>query len=394
MPAKLTPHIGPWTNTFLPGSRIETHMPKKTIWLIDKLLPLGLTDDTFKPLHHLSVTISAHRDHCMGVSSFNGVTNDDVRDRLDYIYLEIVRRGFKDIPPPEGLLENLADEALHRYPMRFNSQREPVFGSVQPTARDRVSQAETGTGSGMSRLDTELLSAFMTGFHGYGNLQGDYWFIGMEEGGGSTFAEVERRLLCWDQRGRMFVEDLADFHEAFGEQRWFSWRQLQPTWSKLIRLLLRATGEPHDDENVRSYQVDKLGRTAGATCLLELMPLPSQSVEHWQYGAWSDLPSLRSRETYWKALMGPRAARLKDLLVKYHPRIVVFYGREYENLWAAVCPPDTRFQRFQIADNQSWKIAQLDRSIYVLCSHPTARGLSNNYFIAIGRKIRELYRSL
>ena len=368
-------------------------MPKETIRLIDKLVPLGLTDDTFKRLHHLKVTISQHRDHCLGVSSFNRVTNDDVRDRLDYIYREIIRRGFKDTPP-EGLLENLTDEALHRYPMRLNSQRKPVFGSVQPTAPDRASQAETGTEFDASRLDTELLNTFMTGFYGYGNLHGDYWFIGMEEGGGSTFAEIERRLNCWDQRGRMFVEDMAEFHEAFGEKRWFRWRQLQPTWSKLIRLLLRATGKPHDDEDLLSYQVDKLGRSAGVTCLLELMPLPSQSVEHWHYGAWSDLPSLRSRETYLKALMGPRAAKLKELIVAYHPRIAVFYGKAYEDLWTAVCPPDARFQRFHIADNQSWKIAHLDRSTYVLCSHPAARGLSNNYFGDIGRKIRDLDRSL
>jgi hypothetical protein len=44
----------------------------------------------------------------------------------------------------------------------------------------------------------QLLSHFMQTFYGYGNYQGDYWFIGMEEGGGDTWAEVQQRLtyLC------------------------------------------------------------------------------------------------------------------------------------------------------------------------------------------------------
>jgi hypothetical protein len=39
-----------------------------------------------------------------------------------------------------------------------------------------------------------LLQDFMSSFYGYGNFQGAYWFIGMEEGGGDSFEEVSRRL--------------------------------------------------------------------------------------------------------------------------------------------------------------------------------------------------------
>lgn len=31
-------------------------------------------------------------------------------------------------------------------------------------------------------------------FYGYGNYQADYWFVGMEEGGGDTFDKVSKRL--------------------------------------------------------------------------------------------------------------------------------------------------------------------------------------------------------
>ena len=33
----------------------------------------------------------------------------------------------------------------------------------------------------MQKFNDALLSDYMYGFWGYGNLKGDYWFVGMEE---------------------------------------------------------------------------------------------------------------------------------------------------------------------------------------------------------------------
>ncbi len=43
-------------------------------------------------------------------------------------------------------------------------------------------------------LDEELLEDFCGTFAGYGNLDADVWFIGMEEGSGHTEVEIETRL--------------------------------------------------------------------------------------------------------------------------------------------------------------------------------------------------------
>ncbi|MFL7892770.1 MAG: hypothetical protein AB8I56_11970, partial [Anaerolineales bacterium] len=61
-----------------------------------------------------------------------------------------------------------------------------------------------------------LLEDFINRFFGYGNFKGKYWFIGMEEGGGNSLEEINRRLDAWDMRGRREVEDVADYHRAFG----------------------------------------------------------------------------------------------------------------------------------------------------------------------------------
>ena len=39
-------------------------------------------------------------------------------------------------------------------------------------------------------FDDQVLDEFAHQFYGYGNYDGRYWFIGMEEGGGNSFAEV------------------------------------------------------------------------------------------------------------------------------------------------------------------------------------------------------------
>jgi hypothetical protein len=46
------------------------------------------------------------------------------------------------------------------------------------------------------------LSDFIHGFWGCGNPEGDYWFVGMEEGGSDSFEEIHARITQWDRRVR------------------------------------------------------------------------------------------------------------------------------------------------------------------------------------------------
>ncbi len=45
------------------------------------------------------------------------------------------------------------------------------------------------------KQDDGLLWEYMSTFYGYGDYGAGYWFVDMEEGGGNSAAEVERRLL-------------------------------------------------------------------------------------------------------------------------------------------------------------------------------------------------------
>jgi len=363
-------------------------MPQRTVFLIDKLSELGLPNAVFRSLHHLGASMTEHRGYCTGVSSFKANragqrNNDRVRERLDFIYDESRRRGLT-YPIPVDVWEGLAAEAKSRFP-GSSHRRASGYGQTKPDPRPKALADDQRETTG--RLDDSLLSAFMTDFLGYGSPDAKVWFVGMEEGGGDNFTEIERRLSCWEQRGRRQLEDLRAFHEAFGEDRWHCHRKLQRTWSHLIRIYLSANFRSTDEEAVRDYQVERLGRDGGDTLLLELFPLPSQSTSHWRYHAWSTLPALSSRKSYMQKLVRPRIERLRQLLTESHPKAVVFYGTTYRSFWNQLIPTSGRVQRLEVA-GATIELTEHGSTAYAICAHPSARGITGGYFGTLGRKLR------
>jgi len=182
---------------------------------------------------------------------------------------------------------------------------------------------------------------FIERFFGYGTWSAPVWFIGMEEGGGSSLAEVETRIGTWQARGANELEDLAEFHRAIGVTRHFGERPaLQSTWAKLIRVLFGLRGESADTERVRR----QLGRQGSETALVELLPLPSPSTSHWLYRDISDISYLASRESYREHVAPLRVRRLRERIAQHRPQVVIFYGLAYRDWWSRIeGEPGTKF---------------------------------------------------
>ncbi len=148
-------------------------------------------------------------------------------------------------------------------------------------------------------FNDQLLNEFVENFYGYGDYNGQFWFIGMEEGGGNSFSEIDNRLNAWTLRGKHELEDLAQYHAEIGLTDWFNDNpKLQSTWNKLIRILLSSKGQFPTTEEVREYQKILLGKLSGDNCLSNLLPLPSPSTKQWLYAQHCQLPYLRDRSTY------------------------------------------------------------------------------------------------
>lgn len=236
----------------------------------------------------------------------------------------------------------------------------------------------------MPRFDDQLLASYMDGFYGYGNFGADYWFIGMEEGGGDAFDEVKNRLDVWDSNGRRELEDLKQYHSQIGVDRWFSDdAKLQPTWNKIIRVMLSAQGVQPETQLVREFQATKLGGLSGDACLIELMPLPSPSTGDWLYAQCSGLDELGTRDAYLSNRGPLRVARIRSLIAEHQPKHVIFYGMSYlESWWRQVA--DVELAQRMI-EGRLLYMGQGKSTVYAATQHPVATGVSNEYFHGVGQ---------
>ncbi len=214
----------------------------------------------------------------------------------------------------------------------------------------------------------------------------------MEEGGGKTEEEIQSRLDTWKTLGRKSYVDLVEFHEGFGYHEKFHYPQyfserpkLQPTWSKLIRLILTAkTNRFPSTEEIREYQRNHLGRKNGDTFLAELMPLPSPSISDWRYPKWTErtnLPSLQSRDEYEKIYREIRVEKLQKLIQEYMPSIVIFYGISYKESWGEISK--TQFEK-HVFRKENYFTAKRENTLFVITEQPNG-ARSNAYWNKVGR---------
>lgn len=233
-------------------------------------------------------------------------------------------------------------------------------------------------------FDDALITDFAQTFYGYGNYSGPYWFVGMEEAGGDSFEEVERRLVAWSGRGQRELEDVASFHKAIGHDELFQEHPpLQRTWSKLMRIILSAERDEVDREKLREYQRDSLGRLEGQSCLIELFPLPSPSTAHWMYAEHSTLHHLASRKAYHEHYVKPRIEHIRESIKWHKPKAVIFYSTTFHDLWRCIVEPSYIFE-----ERNGVLIAQGVGTTFFIIKHPVTRGITNAYFHNVGQMIK------
>jgi len=231
-------------------------------------------------------------------------------------------------------------------------------------------------------FDDQLLDEFAHNFYGYGNYNGQFWFVGMEEGGGNSFAEIAKRLSVWAKRGKRELEDVAEYHIDIGLSHLFSERPtIQLTWGKLVRILLSSNGIAPTTEQVREYQRTSLGRLTGDNCLAELLPLPSPSTGRWLYAQHSQLPYLVNRERYKQACLVPRIAHLRQRINEHRPKAVIFYSFSYREHWQEIAGVD-----FSLESDEMY-IGRRESSLFVITRHPAAKGITSEYFHQVGKVI-------
>ena len=236
-------------------------------------------------------------------------------------------------------------------------------------------------------LNDELLEKRIEKFYGYGNYEGKYWFIGMEEAGGENFDNINLRINTWANRKHKEIDDVAEYHEDM--ECWGG--KIQNTWKGLIRITLSANGQDNiDAKDVHKYQLDELGRRDKETCLLELLTLPSPSIDDWIYAKHSQLPFLSDREIYRNYCIEKRINHISQRIKEHKPKAVVFYGMGYEYYWRKIA--DIEFTKIEVAKTEDSKkhyffIGKNNQTVFVMAKHSVAFGVTSDYFHYIGKSI-------
>ena len=242
------------------------------------------------------------------------------------------------------------------------------------------------------RLDNSLIEDYAENFFGYGALSGKYWFVGMEEGGGDTFREVDARMRSWRERGRRELEDVCEFSATVGLHQWFGPKaRLQRTWSRYIRVICGMEGISADREWIRRYQAESLGRFEGESSLMNLLPFPSRSLKHWHYANLSELPHLGSRNACMDHYAEKRAKRLRSRILKERPRLVLFASMDarYRKWWQTIA--DVEFKPRSFA-GKAFDFGIMGSTAFVVTQHPAVRSMSNEFFQTVGKYVAERVR--
>lgn len=210
----------------------------------------------------------------------------------------------------------------------------------------------------------------------------------MEEGGGNSENEVKARLDRWKELYLSPLVDNYEFHrKIYGHfkimgdikkinlSRFFDKPvRLQRTWAALIRTILNIEkSSPIQTEMVKQYQSQCWGRLKSNNCLIELFPLPSPNANDWHYDEWSNLPSLKSRETYISNYKESRVNLIKSKLRKHSPKYVFFYSLnpKYIEYWEDIS--DIKFNinnRIELCDKYYPHVEKVNNTIFVLTGHP------------------------
>ncbi|HSM70556.1 MAG TPA: hypothetical protein VK851_03350 [Anaerolineales bacterium] len=239
----------------------------------------------------------------------------------------------------------------------------------------------------MNKLNDTLLLQFANTFYGYGNYQAPYWFLGMEEGGGNSIDEINRRFSTWEMRGAMELEDVAEYHIALGFPEFFSSKsKIQNTWGKQIRFIFGVNNKPVDTEIVRDYQRDAWGRKSSNNCIIELFPLPSPGTGDWIYGEASNLDILKDRKTYRNSFFPTRIKHIQHTIEEFQPKVICAFSFTYMNYWEVLTGG-----KFYENEKENYFSNSIGNTKIVVLQHPAARGVRSEYFYNVGRSVANNY---
>lgn len=221
----------------------------------------------------------------------------------------------------------------------------------------------------LNRAFTDSELDHLLNFIGYGKLDANVWFIGMEEAGGGE-DNIRSRL------GFRQVEDCAEAHKILGITKHHTGRKIiQRTWRGMCYIMLRLEEKPVDRESIRNYQADYLGRYQGNSLLCELMPIPKPNLNSWGYETL--IPQFKSADEYYRVVKPFRIKYLRKLIQEYVPKVIIGYGKGPQtNYWNSYME---LFPNMQFSQHDQFLVARNKQAVVILTDHFTSRTMNGKF---------------
>ena len=217
----------------------------------------------------------------------------------------------------------------------------------------------------MNKAFTEKELETLLNFIGYGRLDADIWFLGLEESA-TDLKNIRNRLKLKQ------VEDSQEAESLLGvSPEQFEKENFQDAWGGMSEIMLRLDRKAATPANLRNYRHESLGRAEGSTMICELLPLPMPAGEKWAYEEL--LPEYPNRETYLEWIKPLRIDLFRELVNQNLPKIVLCFGRQswpiYEEL----------FKDFKLAPNGNFMLGWQTDTVVILCDHVSDETMRTNY---------------
>lgn len=234
----------------------------------------------------------------------------------------------------------------------------------------------------------ELIERRLQNFFGYGSLGAPVWFVGMEEGLGHK-TDIEKKLAIRFRAadGKHTIDMRRDLIELTEHMKWFvPGGSIQPTWKYPIALYLYLkNGKEVFKEHIRAHQIEVLGDIARkVTTTVELMPLPSQKADEstWLYKKYG-IDGLSSRKDYLATYKKMRALKLRELIGKHKPRLIIFFSLGYRKDWEFVMGAEAKEVTPQFFSGET------NGTVFCIMPQSSMPGMSYDRLFDFAKKIKK-----
>lgn len=244
-------------------------------------------------------------------------------------------------------------------------------------------------------IDSKKIENYCNNFYGYGNWESPIWFVGIEENGGYSKEEVQKRIDSW-LRFKSPLIDNKEHHLNLNDEgitKLFTEGKRQPTWWKLIRLKLNYDDIKVSNEKIQEIQKHEWGQLNSKSLIIEMFPLPSPSIKHWKYNnpEWSNLESLESREKYFNTFAEKRVDFIKNQIKKHKPKAVIFYANKLIKYWDLIIEDDFNKKSKKRKINKNYfRFIKKESTCYFQTPQP-AGVWENDFWDKLGKEIKKIY---